>query len=145
MILAGFGRLLSKTAEGFGRHTRPVVVLRYTLLVGSDVACKLKALYWFLPLCSRLLASRSVYLHPSMHIRSIAGPAMAKMSGDPIWIDCDAGSDDALGTNAALNASSTVCCGSRLRGCSCRGYGGCRCKPGRDIFCARQYGKSFHS
>ncbi len=109
MILAGFGRLLSKTAEGCGRHTRPAVIFRYTLLVGSDVAYELEVLYWFWLLCSHLFASRSVYLHASMHMRSIAGPAMAKMSGDPIWIDCDAGSDDALGTNAALNASFTVC------------------------------------
>ena len=145
MILAGVGRLLFKTAEGFGRYNRPAVVFRYALLVGSDVACELKVLYCFLPLCSRLLASRSVYLHASMHVRSIAGPAMAEMSGDPIWIDCDAGSDDAVGTKAAFNASPTVCCSSRLRGCSCRDHAGCRCKSGRDIFCARQYGKSLHS
>ncbi len=45
MILAGVGRLLFKTAEGFGRHGRPAVFFRYALLVGRDVACELKVLY----------------------------------------------------------------------------------------------------
>ena len=49
MTLAGVGRLLCRTAEGFGRHNRPAVDSRYGLLVGSDVACELSGLYWFSP------------------------------------------------------------------------------------------------
>lgn len=49
MILAGVGRLLCRTAEGFGRHIRPAVEFRYGLLVGSDMACELIILYCFAP------------------------------------------------------------------------------------------------